>query len=255
MRLLSLLVLGVVGLAMPTLAAPMDDALRSELLGVYDRYNKAVLANKWNDAAALRDAKTRADIQAELKKAKGGKTPLLEMAKDMVPDKVEPQHTSLNRDGTKANIITLASKTMPKGVRVPGAPPAGTVIQSEITLEFAREGHAWKFVTQTFGMDPNRIKSCKADDVEKQDDYDDGRNLNFGGQIRRVEFKPDHTLLVIRVLDEENCAILPTKAVLIGQGMNPDVLVPYAVVEMEGSPHRTDKQRAMVTGLRVLSED
>jgi len=255
MRLLPILMLGLFGLFAPAAAAPMDDALRTELLGVYDRYGKAAKANKWNDAAALRDAKSRADIQAELKKAKGGKSQLLEMARDVVPDTVEPQHASVSRDGTKASIITLASKTVPKNVRMPGAPPPGTVLRSELTLEFAKEGNAWKFVTQTFGMDPTKLKPCKVDDEEKDEAYDDSRDLNFGGQIRRVEFKDAYTLVVIRMIDEENCAILPNRATLIGHGMNPDLLVPYAVVEMGGSPHRTDPQRAMATSLRVLSDD
>ena len=236
-------------------AAPMDDALRTELLGVYDRYSKAILANKWTDAAALRDAKNRSDIQTELKKAGKGKSQLLEMAKDIVPDKAEPQHASLSRDGTKASIITHAIKTVPANERRKGAPPPGTVFRFELTLEFVREGNAWKFVTQTFGMDPSKIKPCQADDVEKQDAYDDSRDINFGGQIRRVAFKPDHTLLVIRVVDEELCAILPNRAELISLGMNPDVLVPYAVVEMAGSPHKTDSQRAVATGLKVLDDD
>jgi hypothetical protein len=78
----------------------------------------------------------------------------------------------------------------------------------------------------------------------------------MGGPIVRVDFQPDHTLVVIRVVDEENCALLrDNKEGLLKHGLAADKLVPYAIVEIEGSPHRTDKQKVLVDKLNVQSED
>jgi hypothetical protein len=172
------------------------------------------------------------------------------MARQMVPDRVEPLHATQSSDHKKATIVTLGTKTIPATMRIPGGPKPGTVMHGEITLVFEREGNAWKLADQIFGMDPADIKACKDKAVERIAVYDADRDISLGGPIRRVEFKPDHTLVVIRVLDEEDCAILPNREGLAKLGIDPGALVPYAIVEMSGSPHKTDKQRAWVKKFR-----
>ena len=72
----------------------------------------------------------------------------------------------------------------------------------------------------------------------------------------RVDFAPDHTLIVIRVVDEENCVFLrENKDALLKQGLDPTKLVPYAVVEFEGSPHKTDKQKTLAKSVTLRDED
>jgi hypothetical protein len=128
-------------------------------------------------------------------------------------------------------------------------------MHGEITLTFKQEGKQWKFDEQDFGVDPASVKPCSDDAVEPMANYDDDRDVSLGGMIRKVEFKPDHTLLVVRIVDEDTCAILPDKEKLQQLGMDVSLLVPYATVDMEGSPHKTDKQRAYINKLRVLADE
>jgi hypothetical protein len=237
------------------LAKPLDPALQQQLLGVYDSYNKAIAAGKLPDALALRSADTRAKAQKEMKTARD-RQEFLAMAKMMIPDTVEARHGTVSDDGDKARIITVASKTFPPGKRVPGGPPPGTTAQSEITLSFVREADAWKLDDLMFGMDPSKIIACKNEKYEPDAAYNSNSTVTMGGPIARVDFQPDHTLVVIRVVDEENCLFLrDNKDDLIKHGLNPATLVPYAIVEVEGSPHKTDKQKVLVDSLKVSPED
>ena len=236
-------------------AAPLDATLQQQLLAIYDSYNKAIQAGKVADATALRSADSRADIDKELKKGKKAQAEFIEMSKQMIPDSIEVLHATISRDGTKATILTLGTRTVPANARIAGGPKPGTVMHGEITLAFKLEGKQWKFDEQDFGADPARVKACSDDAVEPMANYDDNRDVSLGGVIRKVEFKPDHTLLVVRVMDEDDCAILPNREKLQQLGMDVSLLVPYATVEMEGSPHRKDKQRAYISKLRVLEDE
>ncbi len=249
------LLLALCCLAGAAAAAPLDPALQSELMELYDRHNAAIRAGKLTDAIDLRGAEARAQIQAEPKKPHKAQAALLKMARQMVPDRVEPLHATQTRDGRKATIVTLGTKTIPATMRIPGGPKPGTVMHGEITLVFEREGTAWRLADQIFGMDPADIKACTDESAERIAAYDADRDISLGGPIRRVEFRPDHTLVAIRVVDEEDCAILPNREGLAKLGIDPDALVPYTIVEMSGSPHKTDKQRAWATSLRVQAEE
>jgi hypothetical protein len=237
-------------------AAPLDAALQQQLLAVYDGYNKALLAGKLADAIKLRSAQTRASAQKEMPTA-AARQRFLEMARTMVPDTLQVAHASINAAGDKASIITVAAKTIPKNVKIPpGGPAPGSTLRSELSLSFVKESDGWKLDDQTFGPDPASITACKNDKYEPETAYDSDRTVSMGGPIVRVDFQPDHTLVVIRVMDEENCALLrDNKEGLLKHGLAADKLVPYAIVEIEGSPHRTDKQKVLVDKLNVQSED
>jgi hypothetical protein len=242
-------------LPVASFAAPLDLALQQQLLALYDQYNKAIQAGKLADATALRTAAARAEIEKELKKGKKAQAEFIEMSKQMTPDSVEALHATTSHDGTQATILTLGARTIPANVHIAGGPKPGTVMHSEITLIFKQEAKQWKFDEQDFGVDPASVKACSDDAVEPTANYDDGKDVSLGGVIRKVEFKPDHTLLVVRIVDEDTCAILPNREKLQQLGMNVSLLVPYATVEMEGSPHRKDKQRAYIDKLRVLADE
>jgi hypothetical protein len=235
-------------------AAPLDPALQQELLGIYDRYGQWIQAGKMAEAAQLRTAKPRAEMLALGRKPKREQTEMLEMARLMTPDAVTPIHATLDPDGKTAMIVTLATKTMPANVNIPGAPKPGTVTHGEVTLRFERDGAAWKLVDQSFGPDPAAIVACRDDPVESETAYNQDANSNVGGQIRRVDFKPDHTLVVIRIVDEENCLILPSRDRLAAHEGHPDKLVPWALIEIDGAPHRSDKQRFWADKWTVTDE-
>src|SRR5215469_6948502 len=142
-------------------ANPMDPALQQQLLGVYDAYNKDLVAGKLADAVNLRSAEARAAAAKEMP-TEAARQRFLAMAKTMVPDALQPLHASINAAGDKAIIVTLGSKTVPKGIKLPpGAPPPGTVMHSELTLAYVKESDGWKLDDQIFGPDPAEVRKCR----------------------------------------------------------------------------------------------
>ena len=246
----------LVAIAPAALAGSLDAALQQQLLAIDAGYNKALLAGKLPDALKLRSAHTRAEAQKEMRTA-AARQRFLEMARTMVPDTLQVAHASINAAGNKASIITVAAKTIPKSAKIPpGGPAPGSTLHSELTLSFVKESDGWKLDGQIFGPDPASITACKDDKYEPETAYDTDKTVSMGGPIVRVDFQPDHTMVVIRVVDEEDCAFLrANKEELLKHGLSPDKLVPYAIVEIEGSPHKTDKQKVLVDKLNVQPED
>jgi hypothetical protein len=242
--------------AMPTgHAAPMDAALQQQLLGIYDAYNKDLQAGKLQDAIELRSADMRDQAKKELA-TQAARDRFLAMAKSSVPDTIQAEHATVGAAGDRARIIVLGTKTIPNGTQIPGAPPPGTIVHSDITLSFVKESDGWKFDDQIFGPDPTKIATCKNDRFEPASAYDENKTVSLSGPIVRVDFAPDHTLVVVRVVDEDNCAFLTAnKDELLKHGLAPDKLVPYAIVEIEGSAHRTDKLKVLVDTLTVQPEE
>src|SRR5262249_13210771 len=125
----------------------------------------------------------------------------------------------------------------------------------EVTLAFAKEGNDWKLSDQTFGPDPDKITACHDDPVESESAYDHSVSGNAGGVIRRVEFKTDHALVVIRIVDEENCIILPTRDLLAAHNGRPQNLVPWASITVDGMPHHDDKRRIWADRWTITDEE
>jgi hypothetical protein len=240
--------------APPCAAKPLDPAVQQQLLSLYDSYNHAIKAGKLPDALALRATATRTEMQQELKTAKDRQS-FMAMSQAMVPDTIEVRHASINAAGDHAQLLLLIVKTFPPGKAIPGAPPPGSTQRAELTLNFVKQGAGWAFADQIFGGDPSAIVACKDPSNEPATAYDANKTVSMGGPIVRVDFQPAYTMVVVRVVDEENCAFLGPQAELKQHGLDPAKLVPYAIVEIEGSPHRSDKQKVLVDSLTVQPED
>jgi hypothetical protein len=234
-------------------AAPVDPALQKELLAVYDEFNATLAKGQFEKAVAQRSAAAQKSIKDQLKTAQDRKA-FTEMSKLMTPDTKEVVHSKLSKDGNKASLITTARTKVPAGLKDKSAPPAGTVITSSLTLDFVKEAGKWKYDGQTFGGDPSAIKPCTDVKFEPLEAYDDGSNTSAGGPIARVDFKGDHTLVVFRVLGEENCAFLPDKDSLAKSGFDVNQLQPYAIISLEGFRHKTSTQKIWVDQLEILEE-
>lgn len=236
-------------------AAPVAPDVQTQLMTLYGKWQAALGQGKLADAAAISApelSKQITDTMTNKEEAEG----LSEMAKAMAPDKVEPQHGALSKDGRHVTIITLATKKIPIDAKMPPeGPKPGSVLHFELTLRFERDGVGWKFAEQIFGGDPADIKACHDEASETVAAYDQGRSQSAGGPIRRVEFKADHTLVAFRVSDEEDCAILPPKDQLAKRGLDPAGLVPYALIEFSGYPHKTDKQRLWARKFNMLPDE
>ncbi len=87
------------------------------------------------------------------------------------------------------------------------------------------------------------------------DAFEERGNLSMGGQIRRVDCAADHTKVVIRMFDEENCIFLPSRARLTELGFNPDWIEPWAIIEIEAWPHLADKQAFWAARVTIRDEE
>lgn len=239
----------VIGLGPAVRAEPLDTALQTELLQLYDRHNQAITAGKVDEAVALRSSDAKKAIRPYLGTA-AKRRELAAMLTEAIPDTIDVKHGSLAKDGKSAAILIVATKKAP--AKVPkGGPPPGSVMTEEMTLNFVSEGGQWTLGETVFGMDPTKIVPCKNPAFEPIDAYDDDKNVELGGPIVRVDFQPDYTLLVLRVVDEENCAYMPNREAIEKAGLKVDMLVPYAIAEISGLPHKTDPQKVWVDHITV----
>jgi len=237
-------------LAAPAGAAPIDPTLQVELLKLYDAFNAAVKKGDFRAAMATRDKDTRASIEKQVKTEKQRKD-FIEQNKAMLPTKVEVQESELTNGGDGAELQTMATLVAPRHVRGRNGVPADGIVHQPISLEFKREGGAWRYVGPTFMMAPSQVVRCDENKVETEAAFDDQTNLSLGGLIKRVKFADDYTAIVVDIVGEENCLYLPNKAFLQKAGLNTDLLEPKAMIEAEGYKHKSDKQKAWITGLNV----
>jgi hypothetical protein len=237
-------------LAAPAGAAPIDPALQAELLKIYERFNAAVRKGDVKAAIATRDRESRASIEKQLKTEKQRKD-FIEQNRVMLPTKLEIQEGEVISDGNVAELQTVATLLAPRHVRGKNGVPADGIVQQPMSLEFKREGGAWKYVGPTFRMAPSEVVKCDENVPEAEAAFDDGSNVALGGLIKRVKFADGYTAIVIDVVGEENCLYLPNKAFLQKAGLNTDLLEPRAMLEAEGYKHKSDKQKAWLTGLNV----
>lgn len=225
--------------------AAADEALQADLAKLYQRYNELVAADKLDEAMALRTGEVRVDLKEELGKG----TPqeqgeMREMLKGMTPSSFEAQHLELNGDD-EAVLFGIGSKVMPFG------PDAGMLKRIEMQVDFYREDGAWRIGMPMFLGDPDDVK--RPDEVawEPIENYDQDRELEMGGRIVRVALEADHTLVIVRMLDEEQALYMPDQAFLKEQGFDVGALQPYVIVEASGHPHKTNPFKVWVTGLTV----
>jgi hypothetical protein len=78
----------------------------------------------------------------------------------------------------------------------------------------------------------------------------DRQGAIFHRPIVRVRFEADCTL----VADQENCAYMPNREAIEKAGLKLDLLVPYAIAQISGLPHKTDPQKVWVDHVTVHAE-
>jgi hypothetical protein len=222
---------------------PMDGAQQQQLVALYHRYNQAIVAGHVEAALALRSAPVRTAVTQGLKTPKD-RTDYLAAAAAMVPDRLELRHASINDAGDKALLIAWAYKTLATGQA-----------QQEFDLSFVLEGGAWKLGDQEAGPGPDDIKRCLDPAGQPIATYDTGRLVSVAGRIERVDFQPDHTLVVVLSGATETCAFLPNRTALQQRGLDPSILEPYRIADISGAPNRTDPQKVMVNSITVHAEE
>jgi hypothetical protein len=221
---------------------PMDGALQQQLQALYSRYNQDIAAGHLDAALALRSSATRAALEQQFKTPKD-RQDYLAGAAQMVPDRLELRHASVDDASEKALLIAWADKAAPSGE-----------VRGELDIGFVREGGAWKLGDIAMGPGPGDIKHCNPA-YEPIGAYDTGHPVSLVGRIERVDLLPDHTLVVVLAGNAESCAFLPSQAVLQQHGLDPATLQPYRFVDVSGVAHRSDPQKVMVNNITVRAEE
>jgi hypothetical protein len=221
---------------------PMDGALQQQLQALYSRYNQDVTAGQLDEALALRSSAVRAALMQRLKTPKD-RQDYLAAARELVPDRLELRHASINDATEKALLIAWADKATTSGQ-----------VRNELDIGFVREDSTWKLGDLALGPGPADIKHCNAG-YDPISAYDTSRGVSLVGRIERVDFQPDHTLVVVLSGSTETCAFLPDRAALQQHGLDPNILQPYRVAEITGVAHRSDPQKVAVNNIIVRAEE
>jgi hypothetical protein len=118
----------------------------------------------------------------------------------------------------------------------------------EVVVSFRKEKGKWKMGHLTPLADPGRIKRPKDLAYNEKDADTDVTSASVAGRIVKLEFKPDHTLALVRVMEEEIAVFLPPRATLEKAGVDFDDLAPWKMREFTGFPHKKDKLKFFATG-------
>lgn len=129
--------------AAPALAEPVDAALQTKLLEIYDRFNAAVKRGDFRAAMATRDRASRLVIESQARTDDQRRT-FVELSRILVPSRLEVRDGEVA--GDTARLEAVAS-LLPR--RQLGGSTGEGLVQERVSLEFRREGGFWKFVGST----------------------------------------------------------------------------------------------------------
>jgi hypothetical protein len=226
-------------------ARPAEGQDPTDLTRVLDAWHAAAKAGDLDKWLAVRTADIKKELTADITPPGHRKQAVL-FARAQAADSYEVRHVAWNKDGKTATLFILAQfSAMPEVER-----PAGKMEES---ITFKKEAGAWKMELVRPLGDPDKIKH-PADlnyDPENAKQDSDG---NIGGRIVSVDFKPKYTVVILRVMDEENAVFLPPKDVLEKAGVTSETLAPWKLHEFDGHPHKTDSLKFFATAGKPIEE-
>lgn len=232
--LLSVVVINVAG---------AQDAV--ELGRIFDAYNVAAKAGDVDKMLSLRTVEQQKEIRGQITK-KEDRGYFLLLARAQIPESYQTEHVSWAKNGKSATLYLLGQFPAMPEVKRPR-------LKMEELLSFKKENGQWKLDSALPLGDPDKVKRPK--DLTR-DPKDANMNVTgeIAGRIVKTEFKPDYTLVLLRVLDEEHAVFLPAKAVLEKAGVPLTDLEPWQLHEFKGYPHKNDKLKFFATSGQPMKE-
>lgn len=231
---------------MGTRAALAADA--KTLTALFDQYNtavKAVKADNLEPALAFRTTEYRERGADQRKRYPQARQNALEEMRFFVPLDYAVESAAVG-----VEVAALAMQANLK-IDIAGHPKRGQTVRQLLWVDYELEKGAWRIANIMLAPDADKIKRSPDSKYEAKTNFDPGRETSLGGRIMRVAFEPDHTLLVVLMLDEEQLAYLPDKATLESNGFNTERLKSPRVIEIRGHPHRTNKYKTLATGAQL----
>ena len=191
----------------------------------YEAYLSAVKTGDYRNVLPLLST----ELRQELKSA-GDQKEFMTMQNYLAPATYETAFLTMpSRD--KADLQVLATIKIPEDIqKEQKLPPTQRL---ELLLSFVQEGGQWKWNGSTVLGDPDKRSRPKDLNMGSRADYKEG-SMEIGGQILRLEKQSAGTVFIVRILDEEIAAFVPS-AVVSAE------LVPGRVVSLRGAEHKTEK--------------
>lgn len=197
-----------------------------ELKKIFDDFNQAILAGDIDKAMQFVDMQSKKSF-LEIFKTPEAKAGFLRMAPTAIPVSYTVEH--LDQKGEKALLyITGVMKTEDKKKST-----------QELMLHFSNEAGTWKFGGSLSLADLKDIKHVPDEKFEPESNFELNKTVSLGGRVVSVKFETDYTMVIIRVLDEENLIFLPKKADLGKTGIDAEQLVPWKILSIHAHPHKS----------------
>ena len=237
---------GIIGLLIG--AAVVNAAIAqdgSELGRIWDAYNVAAKAGDINQMLSMRTANQQKEIRAQIGK-KEDRDYFLLLARAQAPESYQIQHVSWGKNSQKATLYLLGQFANMPEIQRPR-------LRMEEMVVFQKESGKWKIGSALPLGDPDKIKRPK-DLTRDPKDADLKVTGVVAGRIVKTEFKPDYTLVILRVMNEENAVFLPAKEVLVKAGVPLSDLDPWKMQEFRGYPHKSDKLKFFATSGKLIED-
>ena len=231
-------------LAALALPAAAQDSLQRELADLLQRYFTAMNAGNVKEALELRTATSRAEIEKELANSKE-RAANLAMMRAMTPEQFEAQH--FERAASEAALYVIATKTFsPEIAKAQGRKSA----RVEAIAQFRKEGESWRLDNLMLTGDPDKVKRSPDETYEPQSAFNMDRRTSISGRVVRTRFEADHSVVIVRVLDEEIVALLPSRKELEGYKFDFDDILPWRTVNVQGHLHKQNPLKLFAIGLK-----
>jgi ketosteroid isomerase-like protein len=218
---------------------------QSVLKEKYDSYIASVKEGDIDKIISFYTSDVQKEIMSQIK-GKEERAQFLLSGKAQIPESYEILHMESGADSQSITLNTVMQFSALKEIG-----RERSRIESEI--HFKKESGEWKLESVFFLNDPDKIIH-PADLTYNPDDADLDKEGNVGGRIVSIDFKSGYTIVIIRVLDEEDAVFLPKEEELSKDGYSRKELVPWNVYEFYGHPHKTDKLKFFATSGNPVSK-
>lgn len=231
--------------ALCAMSAHAGPGLQQELETQLRAYHKAILDGNTQAALSLASRESRRSIEKEFAASKNRGDDIA-LWQAMTPDDYAAEHAE-PAGGKEAVLYGIGTKRLPpEEAKRHGRPSA----RFETITRFRKEGDAWRVHENTISGDPDRIKRSADERYEGEGAFRDDRTMTLEGRVVKTRFGKDHTVVVLRVLDEEIVTFHPGRAELERFGVDFGLFEPWRHMLIKGKPHKSDPLKVFVLGMK-----
>jgi hypothetical protein len=177
-----------------------------ELTKIYDAYNIAAKGGDVDGMLAMRTAAAEKEVRGQIQKPEN-RDYFVMINRAQAPESYDVEHVEWSKKKDAADLYLMCQLPEMREIK-----RKRTSIEVLVTLK--KEGGKWKLDHFMPLGEPSQIKRPKDLSYNKADANQDVTSASVAGRIVSITFEPDHTLIMVRVMDEEVAVFLPSKDVL-----------------------------------------